>query len=782
MRNRKKVIFIGSFVFFLGNMLPSFGNNKVNFLFPEIQNLPPKNEHSVKRKEFSQKIETLLKSTQNPAYLTVLGMAGMGKTQLAKEYAHTVSGNYNIVWWVDANQDILSQIRELGQKLYLLKECSMPNLKEKSQEKWLEAISQCYTSYFPKTLFIIDDVKEKESVQPLIEGLKNAHIIFTSRNQLMDGKTVTLKSFTREESIEYLSKLLRDFPRSSLNELAETLNDYPLALAQASAYISLFPSLTVNEYIGLYKEKRKLLWKEEEQFISQQSKGPTALEDYHHTVSSTFTLLLEQVQKIHPQAFKLLKFVSFMGSQDIPKQLLKSWMLDNQKEDDFDFHKALSTLIKLSIFEKSESSASLFNIHELLQEFVRESLSEVERDAYLEDMVSFFTTLLPNSSYQLWNLLFKDRYLEFHVNSLLKVVDHYTFKSDQLLELKIKYFHFIHFHKNDYKTVSKKISQIEKEVSNSKKLQQLEKARFLVLCANFKAIGANADEAIHLSEMAEELLTKLHSPEAKEELFFLLVNNLMDYYDYKGDTKRAEAAGKKAETLLPYINNEDYITLYYLIRATQLSNKGDYKNALNHIEISIEKSPRDMPPYLLLFKQVIKAEILTRLGELEKALALAKESHKNLRKIYLNEVNYKILRTELALAFILLKQGKLNEASQFITSTQEGLREFYKKPYESPLQAFPHIIQGEIHEAQHDLIKALEEYKKAEEVYTHIFRTVEVDDISYLYKNLIILGEKMNHDFLSKHYLERLIEHFGLDHTRTIESLQYLDKHKRSVL
>ncbi|HUX79885.1 MAG TPA: NB-ARC domain-containing protein [Alphaproteobacteria bacterium] len=771
------IVFFGNPFLIEANCVPSKCEQSL------ITNIPGASSFFVGRQENLKELRTKLENQKEQSVVAIVGMAGMGKTQLARKYAHTFARDYDVIWWMDTNQDLLPQIRELGQKLNLIKGCPIPSINERMLEKWIDGVESCCKEHSLGALLIMDDVKEKKSITPVVQALKNTPILLTSRNQSIGESNMPLECFTREESIEYLKASLSENSQDSLDLLAATLNDYPLALAQAATYLGLFPSLSVEEYLRLYKEKRKALWKEEEQVLPQKN-GEQKRLDYSHTVSSTFMLLLEQI-KASPHAFELLKFSSLLGSQDIPKRLLKDWMLDYRQVNDFDFHKALSSLITLSIFEKSkdkEEKENYFNIHELLQDFIRDSLDKEEREYYLKELTNLVSTYLPESSHQLWKVLFKDRHLEFHLQSLLRFADQYNLQSDELLKLKIKHLHFLYFFKSDYPTVSAKINELEKEVNNNNSISPLDKGRFLILFANFTALGSNCEKATSISEEAEKLLTNIQLQEAREELFFLLVNNLMDFYNLKGDLKKAEGAARKAEHLLPHISNVNYIALYYFIRAAQLLNKGDYTEALRHIDLSIEKLPAtDFPPYVHFFKKVFKAEILAKLGELEKASMLAEANYKGLKKVYPHEANYKILKTEIALAFIYLKQGKLEKSFHFLTSVMSGLNTFYKKPYESPLQGGPHILLGEIYEKQNDFLKALSEYKKAEEIYNNIFSTIEVDDMSYLYKNLSILGEKLRDDFITQTYFQLLLKYFGRDHFRTQEVVDYLETRNRQV-
>lgn len=749
----------------------------------ELQNIPPRNALYVKRDRLTKQIEMALSAKENLGPVTLVGMAGIGKTQLAREYAQNYGGNYNIVWWMDGNQELLPQLRELGQKLNSFKGCPMPNLKERSHRKWIEEISACCGHYFPRVLFVIDDVKDKDSTQQiteeLTEKLKNVRILLTSRNQFMEGKLMTLRSFTREESIEYLKTLLPQVPYHSLGALAKKLNDYPLALSQATSYIKALPSLTVEEYIVLYDEKRKTLWEKEELL--------NASELYHQTVATTFTLLLDQLQKTHPQALEILKLTSFLGSQDIPKRFLKRWVIDHKSYDEFEFHEALSVLLKTSLFDLSKRintdvKDEKYSIHSTLHEFVRDQLSKKDQKKYLGEAASLLLSYLQGSSYHLWKNLFHDRFLEFHLKFLLNTAESYKMKSNDLLNLKLKYINFLFFFNSDYQNTKEKIQELEPVILNNPTFPLLDKARFLIILGNAATLQKSYDDAILISEQAEQILSTINKLEAKEDLFFLLVNNLMDFYNTKGNLKKAEEAGKKAELLLPHIRSPFFLTLYYFMHSLLFLNKGDYVPALGSVEMAIQKcSDAEFPEHFHIFTKIIKAEILARSGQLEEALRLVNHNVKEFKKNYPNESNFKPLRMDAVRSYIYLKQGQLEEASTLIRNTIQGLDTLFKKDDENPVQGFSHIILGEIYEKQGNLLSALKEYRQAEEIYTHIFKTIEVDDVSYLYRNLVVLGEKMKDDFLSQEYVELLMNHFGLDHPKTIESLQYLDEHKVSV-
>jgi hypothetical protein len=74
---------------------------------PAIFAVPARNPNFVGRTELLKALRGLLQTGQMGAVVqrgAVHGLAGVGKTQLAIEYAHRYAADYDLVWWVPAEQ------------------------------------------------------------------------------------------------------------------------------------------------------------------------------------------------------------------------------------------------------------------------------------------------------------------------------------------------------------------------------------------------------------------------------------------------------------------------------------------------------------------------------------------------------------------------------------------------------------------------------------------------------------------------------------------------------
>ena len=83
---------------------------------PRVWNVPARNPGFVGRGALLATLRVRLLSGDRAVVQALRGMGGVGKTQLAIEYAHQFAGEYDLAWWIGAEQPglILDQIAALA--------------------------------------------------------------------------------------------------------------------------------------------------------------------------------------------------------------------------------------------------------------------------------------------------------------------------------------------------------------------------------------------------------------------------------------------------------------------------------------------------------------------------------------------------------------------------------------------------------------------------------------------------------------------------------------------
>lgn len=71
---------------------------------PEVFNVPPRNRHFTGRYELLDQLRLRLVGGAPVAVTALHGLGGVGRTQVAIEYAYRHAASYRLIWWVDAEQ------------------------------------------------------------------------------------------------------------------------------------------------------------------------------------------------------------------------------------------------------------------------------------------------------------------------------------------------------------------------------------------------------------------------------------------------------------------------------------------------------------------------------------------------------------------------------------------------------------------------------------------------------------------------------------------------------
>jgi len=204
---------------------------------PTVWNVPTRNAGFVGRDDLLPQIRAGLVDTTTRLALT--GPCGVGKTQLAIEYAHRYSSEYDVVWYVqDADASLLADLAvALGRAQA-----------DSSQTEAIQALHQELRDQ-SRWLLIYDSVDYPVMLFGLLPT-GDGHVLITSRNPhwRQNATTLDVGVLPSADAVALLTSHSRNLTTPDATQLAEALDGLPLALAQAAEALYVFPP---NEYLQL---------------------------------------------------------------------------------------------------------------------------------------------------------------------------------------------------------------------------------------------------------------------------------------------------------------------------------------------------------------------------------------------------------------------------------------------------------------------------------------------------------------------------------------------------
>jgi hypothetical protein len=332
-----------------------------------MRGVPPRNPHFTGRADMLDKLHSmLLGSSQSTALLphTLHGLGGVGKTQLAVEYVYRFSNEYELVYWISAeNPDqVRTSLAKLGQIMHLPESVDL----SQTVESVLDALRTMHP--FRKWLLVFDNADHPDDLEQVLP-VPNGHVLITSRNSSWTerARIMEVDVLQRGESVELLQRRGRHIAPGDADELAERLGDLPLALEQAAAW-QAETGMSVREYLELFDDKLQLL-----------TDDPPA--GYPATLGATWQLSFDRLRSHSPEAAQLLEVCAFLGSEPIPVNLfwagrnaeLPSGLISTVR-DNIRLRRALREISRYAL-AKMDPVEDRIAVHRLVQAVLRANMT-----------------------------------------------------------------------------------------------------------------------------------------------------------------------------------------------------------------------------------------------------------------------------------------------------------------------------------------------------------------------------------------------------------------------
>jgi tetratricopeptide (TPR) repeat protein len=358
---------------------------------PAVSNLPARNPNFSGRARLLEDLHANLQTGSAAAVVprsALHGLGGVGKTELALEFGHRFASDYDIAWWVAAEQPATATaaLSALADRL------GVPQVADQS-----EMVAGLFDQLRQRDrwLLVYDNAERPDRLTGLLPLGGGGHLLVTSRWRAWGNQATPLpvNVLPRDESIAFLDKRTRSGDQAALDALAELLGDLPLALEEAAAYLEE-TGAGLDEYLGLVRERARELFGLDQ--------PPADEHGDQRRVATVWSVSLDRVHQEAPAVEALLCLCAFLAP-DIPRDLPREQpqvlpeQLAQAVSDPLVYNRMLAVVGRYSL---ASVSPTALGVHRLVQAVIQARLGNEGERAWAEIAVGLLRESFPNQSWE----------------------------------------------------------------------------------------------------------------------------------------------------------------------------------------------------------------------------------------------------------------------------------------------------------------------------------------------------------------------------------------------
>ncbi len=659
--------------------------------------------------------------------VSIVGISGIGKTELARRYVAKRAKQYDIVWFFDMNSDLKLQFQQLAKQINLAYGKNKKVVSE-DLEECIESI-RLFLGEKKQWLFVLDNLKigENEKILDLVRHNNRGKFLILSQDKHLLQNLVVVLSLNYRDSKQVIQNISPRISDTQTQELYDRFLGYPLPLVQ-SAYFT-------------------------------KDNGEVFLASFEKECETNFQELMSKtISSLSKQELKLLIKAANLNNHLLTHEIMLK--ISDDKND-------LFALNRINfIIEKNNNEQRYFEMHDLIKDNLLSIVDKGVIKDNVENLVDQANSIFPRSEHLYIEVLNKYPNIINNLEHLLENAERQNIDIYKILELRKNLLNS-NISSLNYKPVKNHLDWFQ---DNKKELLRKEpndshKAAISTMLFQMGAyknfVEDKFSEAKKAFDEAIKIVEEIDEPEVKFEVYEQYAETLV----CTGNVNEAHEKINVAEKIfLSNPSNVNKAGLTFSLAKIFLE-KGEYEVALKNIEKSKQEVVSNNTYVATTYE--LEATILLRQGEWKKAHDVCKKYLDLANKSFDTDHDLKN-RALIFLAWSEAGLGHLKEAEEHINTAKKF---FLKQKTDTErsggeYMAYMSIVQGDIALNKHKYKEAMERYIEAEVNLKKIYTELKNDFYGLILERIVTAASLAKRNVYKVHYILECKNVFGSSDSR----------------